>query len=52
MADSTKPGKGQNKRTATDENGSLAGTSSSTSSPYDPATLLCNLYTLLYIVDL
>lgn len=44
MADSTKAGKGQNKRTATDENGSLAGASTSTSSPYDPATLLCKLH--------
>ena len=45
MADSTKASKGQGKRGTSDENGSLsgllAGANSSSSSTYDPATLLC-----------
>ena len=46
MADSTKPGKAHSKRATRDENGSIVGSlvgSSTTSSAYDPATLLCEL---------
>ena len=47
MADSTKPGKAHSKRATRDENGSIAdslvGSSTSTASAYDPATLLCEL---------
>ena len=47
MADSTKPGKNQGKRATNDDNLSLlsllAGANASTTSNYDPATLLCKL---------
>ena len=47
MADSTKPGKNQGKRATNDENLSLlsllAGANASTTSNYDPASLLCKL---------
>ena len=48
MADSTKPGKNQGKRVTNDENylalsSLLAGANASTTSNYDPASLLCKL---------
>ena len=48
MADSTKPGKNQGKRVTNDENylalsSLLAGANASSTSNYDPATLLCKL---------
>ena len=53
MADSTKASKGQGKRATSDENGSLSGllaaASSSSSSNYDPATLLCKYMNLQYL---
>ena len=54
MADSTKASKGQGKRATNDENGTLsgllAGASSTSSSAYDPATLLCKCRDLQYLI--
>ena len=47
MADSTKPGKTQGKRATNDDSlglsSLLAGANASSTSNYDPATLLCKL---------